>query len=52
MNPWDPLHVERGFARAASTVTVVGAGGLLNNTVLTQHTGDLLRVIADTMAHP
>jgi hypothetical protein len=52
MNPWEPLHVERGFARTASTVTVVGAGSLLNNTILTQHADDLLRVIADTMAHP
>jgi hypothetical protein len=24
-SPWEPLHVERGFAREASTVTVVGA---------------------------
>lgn len=24
-NPWEPLHVERGFPRNASTVTVVGA---------------------------
>ena len=25
LNPWQPLHVERGFARAASCVTVIGA---------------------------
>lgn len=24
-NPWDPLHVERGFAKSLSTVTVMGA---------------------------
>jgi hypothetical protein len=24
-NPWEPLHVERGFPREASTVTVIGA---------------------------
>ena len=24
-NPWEPLHVERGFAKEASTVTVIGA---------------------------
>jgi hypothetical protein len=24
-NPWQPLHVERGFAREATTVTVIGA---------------------------
>ena len=26
-NPWEPLHVERGFGRDVSTVTVVGAEG-------------------------
>ena len=52
LNPWEPLHVERGFARGSSTVTVVGAAGTLNNTILTKHADDLLRVIADTMAHP
>lgn len=26
-NPWEPLHVERGFPREASTVTIVGAEG-------------------------
>ena len=24
-SPWEPLHIERGFAREVSTVTVVGA---------------------------
>jgi hypothetical protein len=24
-NPWEPLHVERGFSRETSTVTIVGA---------------------------
>ena len=24
-NPWQPLHVDRGFPREASTVTVIGA---------------------------
>lgn len=26
-NPWEPLHVERGFPALASTVTIVGAEG-------------------------
>ena len=26
-NPWEPLHVERGFDRETSTVTIVGAEG-------------------------
>ena len=26
-NPWEPLHVERGFSKDTSTVTIVGAEG-------------------------
>ena len=29
-SPWEPLHVERGFARAQSTVTLIGAAGPQN----------------------
>jgi peroxiredoxin len=29
-SPWEPLHVERGFARAASVVTVVGCDSPLS----------------------
>jgi hypothetical protein len=29
-NPWEPLHVERGFPRQQSTVTVVGVSGVYN----------------------
>jgi hypothetical protein len=29
-SPWDPLHVERGLARDASAVTVVGISGFIN----------------------
>lgn len=28
-NPWEPLHVERGYARDQSKVTVVGAEGTM-----------------------
>lgn len=28
-SPWEPLHVERGFAREANVVTVVGAAGIV-----------------------
>lgn len=49
-SPWEPLHVERGFAPGQSTVTVVGAEGTMN--MHTNSEGDvLLRAIADTMAH-
>jgi hypothetical protein len=51
-NPWEPLHVERGFARERSTVTVVGAAGTLNMNSHAKDADDLLRVIADTLAHP
>ncbi|MBI2321886.1 MAG: hypothetical protein HYU88_07285 [Chloroflexi bacterium] len=50
--PSEPLHVERGFPVATSTVTVIGASGTLN---MIEHTGDaddLLRVMADTLAFP
>jgi hypothetical protein len=51
-NPWEPLHVERGFRRDASTVTVVGAEGTLNMNTHTKDAAELLRVFAETMQHP
>ncbi len=51
-NPWQPLHVERGFARGQSTVTVVGAEGTMNMNSHTKDAGELVRVIAETMIHP
>jgi hypothetical protein len=51
-NPWEPLHVERGFGRDASTVTVVGAEGTMNMNTHTKDAGELLRVFAETMQHP
>ena len=51
-SPWEPLHVERGFARDASTVTVVAAEGTLNMNTHSKEAGELLRVIAETMVHP
>jgi len=51
-NPWEPLHVERGFAREVSTVTVVGALGTWNMNTHAKDAADLLRVIADTMTFP
>lgn len=50
-SPWEPLHVERGFGRTCSTVTVVGAEGTMNMNTHAKDAGDLLRVFADTMAH-
>ena len=51
-NPWQPLHVERGFAPACSTVTVVNSLGTWNMNSHAKDAADLLRVIADTMAFP
>jgi hypothetical protein len=50
-NPWEPLHVERGFKRDTSTVTVVGIESFHN---INQHRGrtaeEILMTIAHTMA--
>ncbi|MBM3342177.1 MAG: hypothetical protein FJY56_08710 [Betaproteobacteria bacterium] len=51
-SPWAPLHVERGFARDVSTVTVVGAEGTLNMNTHSKQANELLRVIAECMVHP
>ncbi len=51
-SPWEPLHVDRGFRREQSTVTVVGAAGTHNMNTHAKDIDDLLRVIADTMAFP
>ncbi|HET9662776.1 MAG TPA: hypothetical protein VFP00_01010 [Burkholderiales bacterium] len=51
-NPWDPLHVERGFRRDVSMVTAIGAEGTMNMNTHCKDAEDLLRVIAETMVHP
>ncbi len=51
-SPWEPLHVERGFAREASTVTVVGAEGTLNMNTHSKDAAEMLRVFAECMVHP
>jgi hypothetical protein len=51
-NPWTPLHVERGLPVGSSAVTVVGAAGTLNMNTHAKDAHDVLRVIADTLAHP
>lgn len=51
-HPWQPLHVERGFAADCSTVTVVGAEGTMNMNTHSKDAAELLRIIADTMMHP
>jgi hypothetical protein len=51
-SPWEPLHVERGFAPDQSTVTVVGAEGTLNMNTHSKDAAELVRVIAETLVHP
>jgi hypothetical protein len=51
-NPWEPLHVERGYRREAGTVTVVGAEGTMNMNTHTKDASELLRAIAETVQHP
>jgi hypothetical protein len=50
--PWEPLHVERGFPAASSTVTVVGAEGTMNMNSHSKDADELVRVFAETMQHP
>jgi hypothetical protein len=52
MNPWTPLHVERGFDPDASTVTVVAPLGTWNMNTHAKDADDLVKVIGDTMAFP
>jgi hypothetical protein len=52
MNPWTPLHVERGFDVSASTVTVVAPLGTWNMNTHAKDADDLIRVMGDTMAFP
>jgi hypothetical protein len=52
VSPWEPLHVERGYAREQSTVTVVGAEGTMNMNTHSKEAYELARVMADTMVHP
>jgi hypothetical protein len=51
-SPWEPLHVERGFAREQSTVTVVGAEGTMNMNTHSKEAMELARVMAETLVHP
>jgi hypothetical protein len=51
-NPWEPLHVERGCAAGASTVTVVSAEGTMNMNTHTKNADELIAAIAGTMRHP
>lgn len=51
-SPWQPLHVDRGFALRDSTVTVVGASGTLNLNTHSKDADELIACIARSMAYP
>jgi hypothetical protein len=52
-NPWTPLHVERGFFKEDSTVTVFGAEAPHNINDHRSTSGrDILKTVAHTMAVP
>jgi len=51
LNPWEPLHVERGFDRETSTVTLFGGAGPHNIVDMTSSTAlGLLSTIAGGMS--
>ncbi len=50
-SPWASLHVDRGYAPKDSTVTVVGFSGTLNMNTHSKNANEILRSIADAMAH-
>ena len=51
-SPWEPLHVERGYAADASTVTVVGALGTWSMNMTAKGPEEVLSMLADTMQYP
>jgi hypothetical protein len=51
-NPWEPLHVERGYASGDSTVTVVGALGTWNMNITEKEPENVVAMIGDTMQYP
>jgi hypothetical protein len=50
-SPWQPLQLERGFPGGAGTVTAIGFSGTLNMNTHSKNADEILRTIADTMAH-
>jgi hypothetical protein len=49
-SPWEPLHVERGFAADASVVTVAGIAGTIEvNDSDSQTAGDMAQTFAQSM---
>ena len=51
-SPWEPLHVERGFAADTSTVTAFGGAAPANIIEKSKTAAEMLRTIAQAMAVP
>ena len=51
-SPWEPLHVERGLAADASSVTVVGALGTWSMNMTAKKADEVIAMIGDTMQYP
>jgi len=51
-NPWQPLHVELGFKREQSTVTVIAVEGSLNMNTYSKDADEMLRLFSDTLPRP
>jgi hypothetical protein len=51
-SPWEPLHVERGYAIDANTVTVVGALGTWSMNMTARKGEEVIAMIGDTMQYP
>ena len=49
-SPWEPLHVENGFAKGSSTVTAVGGQGTQNIYCACLDPVDVVTMVADGMA--
>jgi hypothetical protein len=51
-SPWEPLHVERGFAADANTVTVAGALGTWSMNMTAKVAEEVIAMLGDTMQYP
>ncbi|MDB5924365.1 MAG: hypothetical protein JWN13_3301 [Betaproteobacteria bacterium] len=51
-SPWEPLHVERGFAADANTVTVAGALGTWSMNMTAKVAEEVMAMLGDTMQYP
>ena len=51
-SPWEPLHVERGYAPGASTVTAVGPLGTWSMNITEKNPQNIAAMIGDTMQYP